>query len=120
MKPSLKMHVDGGISGQFFVTPQVLMAGTSDHALPESQLYIIVNTGLERSFKVVQRRAPSILAQAVGNAVKVDARMLLGRRVAREIGLLSVVNCIAAPFPIAVMPSFRFRGHRCRDDLLRP
>jgi len=72
-----EMHADGGIGGQFFVAPAALMATTSDYRLPATQLYIVVNTGLERDFKVVDRFAPSILTQAVGAAVKVDTRMML-------------------------------------------
>jgi predicted acylesterase/phospholipase RssA len=72
-----EMHADGGLGGQFFVAPAALMATTSDYRLPATQLYIVVNTGLERDFKVVERFAPSILTQAVGAAVKVDTRMML-------------------------------------------
>jgi predicted acylesterase/phospholipase RssA len=74
-----EMHVDGGLGGQLFIAPAALMAPTSDHLLPASQLYIVVNTGLERDFQVVERFAPSILAQSVGMAVKVDTRMMLDR-----------------------------------------
>jgi predicted acylesterase/phospholipase RssA len=72
-----EMHADGGIGGQFFVAPQSLMATTSDYRLPATDLYVVVNTGLQRDFQVVERFAPSILSQAVGGAVKVDTRMML-------------------------------------------
>jgi hypothetical protein len=72
-----EMHADGGIGGQFFIAPQALMAAISDYKLPATQLYIVVNTGLDPDFKVVERFAPSILSQAVGQAVKVDTRLLL-------------------------------------------
>jgi predicted acylesterase/phospholipase RssA len=72
-----EMHADGGLCGQFFVTPASLMATNSDYRLPATQLYIVVNTGLQRDFKVVERFAPSILSQAVGTAVKADTRMML-------------------------------------------
>jgi len=72
-----EMHADGGIGGQFFVAPEALMATTSDYRLPATDLYIVVNTGLQRDFQVVERFAPSILSQAVGGAVKVDTRMML-------------------------------------------
>ena len=74
-----EMHVDGGVGGQFFVAPSALMASTSDYRLPATQLFIVVNTGLEPDFKVVDRFAPAILAQSVGAAVKVDTRMMLDR-----------------------------------------
>ena len=54
-----EMHVDGGLGGQFFVAPQALMATTSDYHLPATQLYVVVNTGPERDFQVVDRFAPS-------------------------------------------------------------
>lgn len=72
-----EMHADGGLGGQFFVAPPALMATTSDYRLPATALYVVVNTGLERDFKVVERFAPSILTQAVGAAVKVDTRLML-------------------------------------------
>jgi hypothetical protein len=71
------MHVDGGLGGQFFVGPHAFLATTSDYRLPASALYVVVNTGLERDFQVVDRFAPSILTQAVGAAVKVDTRLML-------------------------------------------
>jgi hypothetical protein len=74
-----EMHVDGGICGQFFVAPSALMAATSDYRLPATQLYIVVNSGLEPEFKVVDRFAPAILTQSVGMAVKVDTRLMLDR-----------------------------------------
>jgi hypothetical protein len=72
-----EMHADGGLGGQFFVAPPALMATTSDYHLPATALYIVVNTGLERDFTVVERFAPSILTQAVGAAIKVDTRLML-------------------------------------------
>jgi predicted acylesterase/phospholipase RssA len=72
-----EMHVDGGLGGQFFVAPAALMTTTSDYHLPATQLYIVVNTGLQPSFKVVDRFAPTILTQAIGMAVPVDTRLML-------------------------------------------
>ncbi len=74
-----EMHVDGGVGGQFFVAPAALMASTSDYRLPATQLFIVVNSGLQPDFQVVQRSTPAILAQAVGAAVKVDTRLMLDR-----------------------------------------
>jgi len=74
-----EMHVDGGVGGQFFVAPAALMASTSDYRLPATQLYVVVNSGLEPDFQVVERSTPAILAQAVGAAVKVDTRLMLDR-----------------------------------------
>ena len=74
-----EMHVDGGLGGQFFVAPASLMASTSDYRLPATQLYIVVNTGLQRDFKVVDRFAPTILTQSIGMAVPVDTSLMIDR-----------------------------------------
>jgi predicted acylesterase/phospholipase RssA len=74
-----EMHVDGGLGGQFFVAPPSAMAATSQYRLPATQLYIVVNTGLQPDFKVVDRFAPSILTQAIGMAVPVDTRLMIDR-----------------------------------------
>ena len=72
-----EMHVDGGVGGQFLVVPGPLLIPSSDFRLPATQLYIVVNTGLERDFEVVDRFVPTILTQAVSAAVKVDTRLML-------------------------------------------
>jgi predicted acylesterase/phospholipase RssA len=74
-----EMHVDGGLGGQFFVAPASLMAATSQYKLPATQLDVVVNTGLQPSFKVVDRFAPNILTQAIGMAVPVDTRLMIDR-----------------------------------------
>ena len=74
-----EMHVDGGVGGQFFVAPAALMSAASDYRLPATQLYIVVNSGLQPDFAVVQRSTPSILAHSVGMAVQVDTRLMLDR-----------------------------------------
>jgi len=72
-----EMHVDGGVGGQFFVAPATQMAVTSAYRLPATQLYVVVNTGLQPEFEVVERSTPEILAKAVGAAVNVDTRLML-------------------------------------------
>ena len=103
-----EMHVDGGICGQFFVAPAALMASTSGYRLPATQLYIVVNTGLEHDFKVVERFAPSILTQAVGMAVKVDTRLMLDRAyiLAKRSGVEFNVATIPASFNAPSQGSF--------------
>ena len=93
-----EMHVDGGLGGQLFVAPAPLMESTSDYRLPATELYIVVNSGLERDFKVVERFAPSILTQAVGAAVKVDTRLMLDRA-------LIVAKRSGVPFNVATIPA---------------
>ncbi len=74
-----EMHVDGGVGGQFFVAPPALMESNSGYKIPATQLYVVVNSGLQPDFQVVQRSTPSILAQSVGMAVKADIRLMLDR-----------------------------------------
>jgi predicted acylesterase/phospholipase RssA len=93
-----EMHIDGGLGGQFFVAPAPLMESTSDYRLPATELYIVVNSGLERDFQVVERFAPSILTQAVGGAVKVDTRLMLDRA-------LIVAKRSGVPFNVATIPA---------------
>jgi Patatin-like phospholipase len=93
-----EMHVDGGLGGQLLVAPAPLMESSSDYRLPATELYIVVNSGLERDFKVVERFAPSILTQAVSAAVKVDTRLMLDRA-------LIVAKRSGAPFNVATIPA---------------
>jgi predicted acylesterase/phospholipase RssA len=74
-----EMHVDGGVGGQFFVAPAAVMAATSDYRLPATALYVVINTGLQPGFQIVNRTAPSILTGTVGAAVKVDTRLMIDR-----------------------------------------
>ncbi len=74
-----EMHVDGGVSGQFFVAPAALMAANASYRLPASALYIIVDSGLQPDFQVVERSTERILGQSVDLAVKVDTRLMLDR-----------------------------------------
>jgi Patatin-like phospholipase len=93
-----EMHVDGGLGGQFFVAPPSLMASTSDYRLPATQLYIVVNTGMQREFKVVDRFAPTILTQSIGMAVPVDTSLMIDCAfiVAKRSGV---------PFNVATIPA---------------
>jgi len=74
-----EMHVDGGVGGQFFVAPPALLESTSDFKIPATQLYIIINSGLQPDFEVVERTTPTILSQSVSMAIKADLRNLLDR-----------------------------------------
>ena len=74
-----EMHVDGGVGGQFFVAPPALLESTSDFKVPATALYIIINSGLQPDFGVVERSTPTILSQSVSMAIKADLRNLLDR-----------------------------------------
>ncbi len=92
-----EMHADGGIGGQFFVAPPALITTTSDYRLPATRLDIVVNTGLQPDFQVVERFAPSILSQSVSAAVKVDTRLLLALTYA-------AAKRSGVPFNVATIP----------------
>jgi hypothetical protein len=74
-----EMHVDGGVGGQFFIAPPALLESTSDTKIPATALYIIINSGLQADFEVVERTTPTILSQSVSMAIKADLRNLLDR-----------------------------------------
>jgi len=74
-----EMHVDGGVGGQFFVAPPALLESTSAFKIPATALYIIINSGLQPDFGVVERSTPTILSQSVSMAIKADLRNLLDR-----------------------------------------
>lgn len=95
-----EMHVDGGVGGQLFVAPPALMAPDSHYRIPATALYVVVNSGLERDFAVVDRSTPAILAQTVGMAVKSDLRVMLDRTyiAAKNSGIGFNVASIAPTF----------------------
>jgi predicted patatin/cPLA2 family phospholipase len=95
-----EMHVDGGVGGQFFVGPPASLASNSGYRIPATALYIVVNSGLQPDFAVVDRSTPAILAQAVGMAVKVDLRLMLDRTfiAAKNSGIGFNVATIPADF----------------------
>ncbi len=103
-----EMHVDGGLGGQFFVAPASLMTATSQYRLPATALYVVVNTGLQPDFKVVDRFAPSILTQSIGMAVPVDTRLMIDRAylAARRSGIDFNVATIPTSFNVPSAGAF--------------
>jgi predicted acylesterase/phospholipase RssA len=103
-----EMHVDGGLGGQFFVAPASLMAATSQYHLPASELYVVVNSGLQPDFKVVDRFAPTILTQAIGMAVPVDTRLMIDRAylAAKRSGITFNVATIPTSFNVPSAGAF--------------
>jgi predicted acylesterase/phospholipase RssA len=74
-----EMHVDGGVGGQFFVAPAAALAAAGDYRLPATQLYLVINSGLEPQLQAVDRNTASILTSTVGAAVKIDTRLMIDR-----------------------------------------
>jgi len=95
-----EMHVDGGVGGQFFVAPAAAMSSNSGYRIPATQLYIVVNSGLQPNFQIVDRSTPAILGQTVDTAVKVDLRLMLDRAyiAAKNSGIGFNVAAIPANF----------------------
>ena len=95
-----EMHVDGGVGGQFFVAPPALMASTTSYKIPADALYIVVNSGLQPDFQLIERTTPAILAQSVSTAIKADLRILLDRAyvAAKQSGIGFNVATIPAGF----------------------
>jgi hypothetical protein len=95
-----EMHADGGVGGQFFIAPPALLQSTSSFKIPADALYIVVNSGLQPEFQVVERSTPTILAQTVSMAIKADLRVLLDRAyvAAKNSGIGFNVATIPASF----------------------
>jgi predicted acylesterase/phospholipase RssA len=74
-----EMHVDGGVGGQFFVAPAAALAAAGDYRLPATQLYLVINSGLEPQFQEVDRNTAAVLTGSVSAAVKVDTRLMIDR-----------------------------------------
>jgi predicted patatin/cPLA2 family phospholipase len=114
-----EMHVDGGVGGQFFVAPAALMASNSGYKIPATELYIVVNSGLQPDFDVVERSTPLILVQTVGMAVKVDLRLMLDRAfvAAKNSGIGFNVASIPANFDAASRGAFDTKYMQALFDL---
>jgi hypothetical protein len=95
-----EMHVDGGVGGQFFVAPPALVSAASTYRLPTTRLDIVINSGLQPDLQVVERSTPSILARAVGAAVKVDTRLMIDRidRAAKRSGVAFNIATVPLTF----------------------
>jgi len=103
-----EMHVDGGVGGQFFIAPQALMQSSSGYRIPATQLYIVVNAGLEPAFAEVARSTPMVLAQSVAMAVQVDLRTMIDRAfvAANNSGIGFNVATIPASFSVPSRGAF--------------
>jgi predicted acylesterase/phospholipase RssA len=74
-----EMHVDGGTLNQFFVAPAATLAPDSDYKIPATQIYAVINTGLQPEFQVVDRNTASVLTATVSAAVQNDTRLMIDR-----------------------------------------
>ncbi|MGH6670378.1 MAG: patatin-like phospholipase family protein [Xanthobacteraceae bacterium] len=104
-----EMNVDGGVGGQFFVAPAAALAATSDYHLPATKLDVVVDSGLQPEFEVVQRTTEAILGQSIGMMVKVDTRLMLDR--AYLLAKRSGIDLNVASIP----PDFHVSSHGTFD-----
>ena len=74
-----EMHVDGGLSGQFYVAPDSMLVSTATSKLPATDFYIIANMKLNPDFQLTERTTLSILGRTVSAAVKFVTRNAIDR-----------------------------------------
>jgi hypothetical protein len=100
-----EMHADGGAAAPFYVAPESFLLGATDHRLPASAIYIVINGKLTPEFQMTDRTAASILGRSIGIALKAAARaeIMAVYSLARRQGIdVSVA---------AVDPSFSYESH---------
>src|ERR1700693_4311017 len=69
-----EMHADGGAAAPFYVAPESFLLGATDHRLPASAIYIVINGKLTSEFQMTDRTTASILGRSIGVALKAAAR----------------------------------------------
>jgi hypothetical protein len=74
-----EMHVDGGLSGQFYIAPDSMLVSTSTAKLPATDFYIIANMKLDPDFQLTERTTLSILGRTVSAAIKFVTRNAIDR-----------------------------------------
>jgi predicted acylesterase/phospholipase RssA len=100
-----EMHADGGATAPFYVAPESFLLGATDHRLPASAIYIVINGKLTPEFQMTDRTTASILGRSIGVALKAAARaeIMAVHSVARRQGIdVSVA---------AVDPGFSYESH---------
>jgi len=98
-------HADGGAAAPFYVAPESFLLSATNHRLPASAIYIVINGKLMPEFQLTDRTTESILGRSIGVALKAAARaeIVAGHSVARGQGIdVSVA---------AVDPSFSYEAH---------
>jgi hypothetical protein len=100
-----EMHADGGAAAPFYVAPESFLLGATNHRLPASAIYIVINGKLTPEFQMTDRTTVSILGRSIGVALKAAARAEIAAvySVARRQGIdVSVA---------AVDPGFSYETH---------
>jgi Patatin-like phospholipase len=100
-----EMHADGGAAAPFYVAPESFLLGATNHRLPASAIYIVINGKLTPEFQMTDRTTASILGRSIGVALKAAARAEIAAvySVARRQGIdVSVA---------AVDPGFSYEAH---------
>src|ERR1700730_10896025 len=100
-----EMHADGGAAAPFYVAPESFLLGATDHRLPASAIFIVINGKLTPEFQMTDRTTASILGRSIGVALKAAARAEIAavHSVARRQGIDVRVA--------AVDPGFSYESH---------
>jgi Patatin-like phospholipase len=69
-----EMHADGGAAAPFYIAPESFLLGATDHRLPATAIYIVINGKLTPEFQMTDRTTASILGRSIGVALKAAAR----------------------------------------------
>jgi predicted acylesterase/phospholipase RssA len=69
-----EMHADGGAVAPFYVAPESVLLGATNHRLPASAIYIVLNGKVAPEFQMTDRTTESILGRSIGVALKAAAR----------------------------------------------
>jgi|SRR5215467_7989321 len=67
-----EMRADGGAAAPFYVAPESFLLGATNHRLPASAIYIVINRKVTPEFQLTDRTTESILGRSV--ALKAAAR----------------------------------------------
>lgn len=110
-----EMHADGGITGQFYLAPESMLATNSAAKLPATDIYLIANMKLRQDFELTERSLTGILSRTVTTAIKYMLRNNIDHA-------YLVANRSGAGFHFAYVPqdfSARARGP-FDPDYMRP
>jgi len=78
-KPAQEMHADGGLAGQVFVAPEVMLNSSSTTKLPATELYVIANNRLSPEFQMAERQLIFVLGRSIAMGVQAMLRVNLDR-----------------------------------------
>src|SRR3984893_6444481 len=100
-----EMHADGGAAAPFYVAPESFLLGATNHRLPASAIYIVINGKLIPEFQMTDRTTASILGRSIDVALKAAAR-------AEIVAVYSVARRQGIDVRVAAVdPGFSYESH---------